>query len=321
MSEQSITELIDELNSDFSARQISNFLEVTGLLTSTSQYTVIQFEKYILLRGNQDEIYTLKERTFIEKTASIIFYSDYYKQMKSGYMPCRIIAVDLSSHLDDIYSAILFMKIVIKAIGGFTTFVIKLNDGIHLGIRIFNRDVWRNCTLSEPGKLSAVLEEASWVDEYEHFLKYYNILAEAIKPVSNKYIDYDEMVLKKRGVQAGYIDFLYEMESTYGESVQTELGRYQDSFDIDYKIDYAEILEGYLEELKNVQSLKVNTIEMLFEADELESTALDIEEQHSKMLEDLSDNSVVKKDFNMIEEMNSDPEAVIKRLKSIKGLV
>ena len=270
MSGQAIDELVDELNNDFSVRHISCFLEETGLMASGKRCTVESCEKFVFLHGDSDEVYMAKERKFIEGVGEIIVYSDFNMKTKRGNMPCRFVAVDLSLSPDGTYAAVFFMKIVIKAVGGFTAFVIKLSDGVHLGVRLFdNKEEWKNCTLSESDKLPDILEEVMWASESEWFLKYYNTFVEAVKPMVG-YSDFDEMILKKRGIQFNYIDSLYELERKYGESVQTELLRYMEFFQDKQGKDFAEILEETIDELKDIRSSKVNTMEMLFEAGELE---------------------------------------------------
>ena len=109
-------------------------------------------EKFIFLHGDSDEVYTATERKFIEELGYIFVFPDFFKKTNKGNMPCRFVAMDLSQSYDDVYAAVFFMKIVIKAIGGFTIFVMKFSDGVHLGMRLFDSTQdWKNCTLSEPG--------------------------------------------------------------------------------------------------------------------------------------------------------------------------
>lgn len=321
MSGQEIAELIDELNNDFSVRHISAFLEETGLMAGNKGCTVESCEKFIFLHGNSDEVYSAKERKFIEDTGNVFVYSDFYKKTKRGNMPCRFVAADLSQNPDGIYAAVFFMKIVIKAIGGFTAFVIKLIDGVHFGIRLFdNKEEWKNCALSEPDKLPDILDEIIWESESEGFLKYYNTFAETLRPMA-RCMDYDEMILRKRGIQFSYIDSLCEIERRYGESVQAELQRYMNFFQDKPEKDFAEILEETIDELRDIQSAKVNTIEMLFEADELERATTEAEENRNKGLENLYESSKPVDNSDLIEEMKNNPEALIKKLKSIRGLI
>ena len=85
-------------------------------------------------------------------------------------MPCRFIAVDLSKWWNDIYNAVFFMKIIIKAFSGFSLFIIKSNDGIHLGARLFDKTEWKNCTLSRSDELPDILGEADWENDTDDFL-------------------------------------------------------------------------------------------------------------------------------------------------------
>ena len=80
-------------------------------------------------------------------------------------------------------------------------------------------------------------------------------------------------------------------------------------------------MEEIVEELRDIQSSKVNTIEMLFEADELERVTTEAEESRNKGLEGLYENRQSENDSGLIEEMKSNPEALIKKLKRIRGLI
>lgn len=316
---QSVSEVIDELNNDFCALQVSEFLEKSGLLQDKQFCVTEELQKFIFLHGNQEEVYTAMERKFIERIGDIYIFPEFYKKTKRGNMPCRFIAVDLSKWQDDIYNAVFFMKIIIKAFSGFSLFVIKSNDGIHLGARLFDKIEWKNCTLSKADDLPDILDETVWANDMDNFHDFYNSVIEAIAPVASNYIGYEETILRKRGVQYSYIDMLYEVESIYGESVLDELDRYRDIFEEVEAQEFADILEEYLEDLKNVQSTKVNTIEMLFEAEELEKIAEKTEEQRNRDFEN-SINSNSERDYTVLEELNGDPEAIIKKLKSLKGL-
>ena len=316
---QSASEVIDELNNDFCALQVSEFLRESGLLQDKQPCTTEELQRFIFLHGNQEEVYTARERKFIDRVGDIYTFPEFYKKTKRGNMPCRFIAVDLSKWQDDIYTAVFFMKIIIKAFSGFILFIIKCNDGIHLGARLFDKTEWKNCTLSKSNDLPEILDEAAWGNDTDNFLDFYYSVIEAIVPVSDNYIGYEEKILRKRGVQSSYTDMLYEMERIYGESVLDELERYRDTFDEVEVPEFTDILEECVEDLKNVQSTKVNTIEMLFEAEELEKIAAKTEEQRNGDFENSIDSNN-ESDYTAFKELNGDPEAIIKKLKSLKGL-
>lgn len=315
----SADEVIENLNNDFCAFQVAEFLEKSGFLQDKQPCMTEDLQRLIFLQGNQEEVYTVKERKYIEQVGMVYIFSEFYKKTKHGNMPCRFIAVDLSKWQDDIYHAVFFMKIIIKAFSGFSIFVIKSNDGIHLGARLFDKTEWRNCTLSKSDDLSDILDEAVWENDTDNLFDYYNSVIEAIVPMADDHIGYDEKILRSRGVQHGYIDMLHEVESIYGESILDELERYRDTFEKVEEQGFTEILEECMEDLKDVCSIKVNTIEMLFEAEELEKMAEKTEAQRNADLESFI-NSNSESNYTELEGLDDDPEAIIKKLKSLRGL-
>lgn len=320
--ELSTGEIIEELNTNFCAPQISDFLEKIGLLPNKQICTTEELQRFVFLHGNQDEIYTIQERRFIELIGDIYIYPEYYKKTKQGNMPCRVVAVDLSRWKDDIYYAVFFMKIIIKASVGFSIFVMKLNDGIHLGARLFDNTAYKNCILSKSGNLDSILDDLLWVSLYdtENFLDYYNSIIEVITPTSDYNINYEEQFQEKMLISSSYIEVLYEIEHIYGESIQNELNRYRKTCEDIQQQDFSKILADCIEELSDVRSTKVNTIEILFEAEELEKIANKTEEQRNIDFESSTHNNS-EKDYTILEEIKDDPEAIIKKLKGLKGLI
>lgn len=110
---------------------------------------------------------------------------------------------------------------------------------------------------------------------------------------------------------------LNEIENIYGESILDELERYRGTFEEIEEQGFAEILGECLEDLKDVCSTKVNTIEMLFEAEELEKMAEKAEAQRNVDFES-SINS--ESNYIVLGELSDDPEVIIKKLKNLKGL-
>lgn len=309
--------MIEELNNDFCAFQVSEFLEKIGFLQEKQPCTTEDLQRLVFLQGNQEEVYTVLERKFIERVGKVYIFQEFYKKTKRGNMPCRFVAVDLSKWRDDIYNAVFFMKIIIKAFSGFSLFIIKSNDGIHLGARLFDKTEWKNCTLSRSDELPDILDETDWKNDADYFFDFYNSVIEAITPVAYNHIGYDEKISRSRGVQAGYIDMLNEVGNIYGESILDELERYRGTFEEVEEQGFAEILEECVEDLKNVRSTKVNTIEMLFEAEELEKIAERAEAQRNADFEGFTNS---ESNYTVLAELNDDPEVIIKKLKNLKGL-
>ena len=104
----SANEVIEELNNDFCAFQVSEFLEKSGFLQDKQPCITEDLQRLIFLQGNQEEVYTVLERKFIEQVGKVYIFPEFYKKTKRGNMPCRFIAVDLSNWCKYIYNSVLF---------------------------------------------------------------------------------------------------------------------------------------------------------------------------------------------------------------------
>lgn len=318
MDGQIYDELIEEVLCDFSALKVSRFLQEVGLSNTIRTYMEESFGNLIFLHGDENEVYSESERRFIESVGSIIVFSDFYKKTQNGNIPCRILAVDISDYSDAIYASVLLMKIVNKALSGFNIFLIKATTGLHIGLKLYDKSGSKNCTISEQVTTVPLLFEEVRSDESEDFLEFYNMLVDVFQPREQGVIDYDQLVTKKRGVQEEYLDMLIEIETLYRESTRREKDRYMAFFEETAEVSFATKLNDCVEDLRNIKSSKINTIEMLFEAEVAEQLATETEEKQGKFLDEPESN--VQKDVIMIEQFRNDPEAMINMLKKKKGL-
>jgi len=265
------------------------------------------------LQSNQDEIYSQEERRFIKNVENIYVYPNFYKKTKKGNMVCRIVAADLSENKDFISEGVTFMKIINKSVQGFTVFLLKLSDGIHIGCRLFDKIDWNDCTMSEAGTLEQIADDISYIDEQEEFITYYTLFIEAIMPKDVTVIDYDEQVCRKRGVQLEYLSMLSQIELEFGVSIRREQIRYIDSFDNIKHNQFKLVLEWYIEELKRIKSTKVNTLEILFIAEEMEKIANATYHETQEILDMSEEEKEIKVNMQLIRD---DLEAMIKMLKN-----
>jgi len=67
----SVNEVIEELNNDFCAFQVSEFLEKSGFLQDKQPCITEDLQRLIFLQGNQEEVYTVLERKFIEQVGKV----------------------------------------------------------------------------------------------------------------------------------------------------------------------------------------------------------------------------------------------------------
>lgn len=315
-----IRDILSELENEFSPQQITAFLLEIGLLPNWTNCLEERFERFVFLNGDQTELYRSEERKFIKNVDKIYIYPEFHKKTKKGNMICRIFAADLSDDKDFIKAGITFMKIINKSIPGFSIFLLKLYDGVHIGCRIFDLVDWKDCTMSEGDMLEQIVDDICYIDEQDGFIPYYTMISDAIMPKDRLLIDYDEQVRSKKGIDIGYLSVLNQLEREYGISIEHELNRYVKSFNNIAQNQYKLELEECLEELKGIKSNKLNTIEMLFEAEEMEMLTIDSYQYTQKIVDDSEDENNTYANLQLLEQYKNDPEAMIKMLKSQYGI-
>lgn len=216
------------------------------------------------------------------------------------------------------------MKEINKAIGGFTIFFIKAGVNFYIGIRAFNKDENDDCIISKPIVLVEDFEEMadklSYVTDSDDFIDYYRTLVDAIEENNLALTDYDRQIEIKRGIQYSYLNILSKISHIYKVSFPGEIERYYKSFEGIEENDYLSIVKESIAELSFIKSFKANTMEMLFEADEMMELAKKTEEENEIFIGNQNE-----KNYN--EENNSDmmkyldnPELMIKMLKQRKGI-
>ncbi len=315
---QEIDELVTQLNNDFSALNLKKLMGAAGVVAESSRPQSINFNQLVYLISNTDEVYGKIERSYITEVNTIFVFPDVPWTISRGSINCRVVAADLTSTSADVYSAVLFMKIINKALEGWTLFVLRLCDGIHIGMRTFDRDDSRTCMIGDIDSLSTFFDEIIWVDRQSGFLELYNAALEVLTPEVLSKTDYDEAAIRKRGYQYEYSEGLRLLGKRINIDFSVEIERYRKWFENDVDQNFFREVEEALEALKEVKSSKVNTLEMLFEAEELEKINQDIEERY---IQTHSEEYHSEIDTNFMNMVNNDPEAMIKLLKARKGIM
>lgn len=310
---------------EFTREEIALVLEYMGLMNAQESCQIEPMDKFIFLHGDEQEVYNKEERSFIESVGDIYIYREFHKKTKCGVMPCRIIATEINT-VDEIKSSLFFMKEINKAIGGFTIFFIKAGADYYIGIRAFNKNLKDDCIISMPIVLfddfEEIADKLSFVSQSDDFIDYYSSLVEALEYDKQDLIDYDAQIMIKRGIQYSYLSMLSEISHIYKVSFAGEIDRYYKSFEDIQNRDYLSIVKENISELSFIESFKANTMEMLFEAEEIAQLAIKTEEEHNAFIEkQSSDNSVnsEESDYKMKEYLD-DPELMIKMLKQRRGI-
>ena len=308
---------------EFTEEDIAHVLECMGLVNAQESCQIEPMDKFIFLHGDEQEVYNKEERDFIENVGEIYIYKEFCKKAKRGIITCRIIAAEVNG-VNEIKNSLFFMKEINKAIGGFTIFFIKAGVNFYIGIRAFNKDENDDCIISKPIVLVEDFEEMSdklsYVTDSDDFIDYYRTLVDAIEENNLALTDYDRQIEIKRGIQYSYLNILSEISHIYKVSFSGEIERYYKSFEGIEGNDYLSIVKESIAELSFIKSFKANTMEMLFEADEMMELAKKTEEENEIFIGNQNE-----KNYN--EENNSDmmkyldnPELMIKMLKQRKGI-
>lgn len=112
---------------------------------------------------------------------------------------------------------------------------------------------------------------------------------------------------------------LSDIEKIFGLSVSKEKIRYYDSFEMEPEKNFLCLLKETYSELNFIESFKANTVEMLFEAEEMAQLAARTEEEHNLFLANQQEKEIKEYDSE-IKDYLDDPEMMIKLLKKKKNL-
>ena len=311
--------LLDELF-DFTKEDVAKILNYMGLLSLEDKGLVETMERYIYFSGDEQEVYTKEERTFISIIDNVFIYNESLKKIENGHIPCRIIATEFE-YFDELKGALFFMKEINKAIDGFNLFIIKINHKVFVGMRMFDKDT--DCLLSKPLEyykdFSEMYGQLSFVNNSDRFIDYYQSLLLALDDSKDCFRDYDQDVIIRKGIQYDYLNELNDIGNLYDLDFTKERERYYNSFD-DFADDnfYAKVKEK-MSDLDFIKSTKTNSMELLFDAEEMLEMSRKTYETNVK----LEDNLHIESEDDAIEEMSDymdDPEELIKHLRKIKGI-
>ncbi len=317
--EQTIGEFIENLNSEFSASNLEKLLIFVGAIDTGVKAEVISFNQYVFLKSATDEIYGDQERKIIQQLETVYLFPESKKNVTRGVVLSRIIAADISKFGGDIHSAVLFMKIIIKSFDGWPIFILRLSDGIHIGMRLYERDQKNNCTLSEASQVEEILENYIWIAGMQEFITVYSIMSEMVPPLDGTAKDYDEIAIRRRGIQYEYIESLESISRYMKLDTSYAIRCYNEWLNKDKSYSFFMELQDTLEDLQDIKSSKVNTLEMLFEAEELERISYDNEQKYMQALSPVSYSE--DKSSEVFSMAGKDPEDMIKLLKEQRGII
>lgn len=318
MFDYMLEQAYDNLLYDYSKSNLLETLSLSGVVDENSVIKVKSLRRLVFVDGSKDEVYSHVERELINSVENVYVFPDFVLPFSREYIHCRCICADLSNWCNPLFYSILFMKIIIKALEGFTFFLIRTSDGLQIGTKIYEKEEWNNCTICEAKDSLNVLRDFFWINDKDSFIAYYKALINLVKPYDDYSHDYDELVLHRRGINREYISMLHEIELYYDFRFNVEIERYLKWCDspLIEKESYSSLVNDNLLLLKNIRSSKVNTLEMLFESEILEE--LSIQSSENNTINNSEEGATVDTDNSHIELISDDPEEILKMLK-LKG--
>lgn len=312
----------------FTESSITDVLASAGLIVETKAKFHGTMEKLVFMHGEGSEVYSSAEIRFIERIDDVLVYPDFTKRLSQGNMICRTIATKFNccGH-DALIDCIFFEKIIDKALDGFNIFLFLTEDSIFFGCRFFDRTGKRSCTLSKPidneNRFEQVLDELTWLIEMDSFTEYYDYYHYVITADHNDEENYETLIMRRRGVQMAYLEEIRTIEHNMGLDMSNERERYCQMFDDAPEKPFSSLIEEAEESLAFIKSTRVNTYEMLFEADEMMRKAEQAETDNERLVE-TSDNdgngTVNHKSDQEAQALLDNPEEMIKLLKKRRGL-
>ena len=307
----------------YSVDTVAELLLPTGLLIDKSTQYVGTFDKYVFLYGNKDEIYTRQEIEFISTAGDIAIFTEFHKEAKRGLIPCKVI-VTRNSMIDPVEFSIAFTKIINKASDGFNICVVFSEEGIIFTCRGYNSagsSYYISNIIKTNDQMEELYDDLMYSPDYDRFVEYYSCIRGSIRYKTMM----AEYSVRNRNIQRpayAYMDKLWEIERDTGISFAAEIDRYFWGFEKRYEEAYADRVAEADEYLFKIESSRINTMEMLFEAEEMERLASEAERRNETMLmQNITEEDNNLKEIDMkTKALLDDPETMIKLLKKKRGI-
>ena len=326
--EENNTESVRILEEGLWEDALIEVIQSVGLTSENRPKYSGNMEKLVFMYGDDREVYSPAEIRFIESVDDVIVFPDFTKSLFHGEMVCRVIAARLSvSGENAVKACVSFEKIVDKALDGFNIFLFLTEDSVFLGCRTFDKNSKRDCILSNSIKdeyeFEQILGELLFLTGIDSFRDYYIHYVTVITEEHSIDEDYEYMIMRKKGIQLSYIDSISNIESDMGLNMSKEKERYKHMFDERPQESFISLLEEVEESLSFIKSNRVNTYEILYEADEMFRQAEETEAENLKLSLQEANNASYQTASEYDDEAEAlldDPEEMIKLLKRRRGI-
>ena len=322
-----LEEIFYDLLACYSVEQAGAFLQGCYLMGESDALEASSFNQLVYKSGNQSEIYTKKERDFIHSWKSSVGVHSFLKSSGGKNVPCRCIAAHLDDTTDVLLQVLAFMKICNKALDGFNTFFFVHKTGIQFGCLQANTVSESECLLTP------VLDSHVDWDEFHYSFLYRDDQEDLfgyIRGIINTFAMLPECIINHEpATMLQYYSFCRFSDDDPADLVAervvrkgVELSLSKGSFDSQVKTSEAfeQDVQTCLSILEYIKSNRVNTLEMLYEAEEAEAQYF----SGSGVTERGSENNQPIDEANPAlpapAELFEDPIELVKKLKSDRGI-
>lgn len=326
--EEERVEPVSIIGDDFSEKALTDIILSAGLTSENRTEYSGTMEKLVFMYGEGSEVYSPAEIRFIERIEDVVVYPDFTKTLNQGNMVCRTIATKFNcSGQDALRACVSFEKIIDKALDGFNIFFFVTEDNVYFGCRVFDKNGKKDCALSNPiaseYEFEQLLDELVFLTGLDSFMEYYSHFRMMITEEQNKNEDFEHMIMRRRGMQMSYLDDICKIEHDMGVNMSREKERYWRMFYDEPEESFGSLLEEVEESLSFIKSNRVNTYEMLFEADEMMRQTDETEAENTRLAVQAALQTAENTDSESDEEAKAlldDPEEMIKLLKKRRGI-
>ena len=168
-----------------------------------------------------------------------------------------------------------------------------------------------------------IVDDFAFLTRFDSFREYYSHFLMLILDGQNENEDYEHMIMRRRGMQMSYFDKISSIEQEIGVDMSKEKERYWHMFYDEPEESFASLLAEVEEGLSFIKSNRVNTYELLFEADEMMRLAEETESENAKLVAQAANEFSEHAEPESDEEAKAlldDPEEMIKLLKKRRGI-
>lgn len=247
-----------------------------------------------------------------------------FKDIPLLMIPCRIVSAKIDNNMDIVSSGIAFTKILNKAIDGLNIGFVISEEGILFTGRLFEQRNNIGCYVSDliktEGQYDEIVAELIFGDLYDSFIDYYSYIKSVIH-YTDEPIPYGETLRGAHRIPYTYIEELQDLEEHMGISFAREIERCFFDNEEPEELPYCEKIKECEEYLFKIESSRVNTMEILFEAEEMERLVSEAEQKNDEMLKQSSGDENTENEIDEeTKALLDDPEGMIKMLKKKRGI-